>query len=88
MSDLGNFYVVCHNHYEFQEYITEKRRSVPLSVGLPQYVFVTSPNMLRGLSAERLQGCYYGNWKSRPDIEEIKTIIAVTKGHWNTAGIV
>jgi hypothetical protein len=79
------FFVVCFSHEEYREYIHRKMANPNNQY---MYYFVRNVHDLRGISANDLQGCYYGNWRARPDINEIKTMIHVIKGHWNSAGIV
>jgi hypothetical protein len=63
-------YVVAGNHKEYIEYINDK----PFKV---DYVFVTTPRMLKGL--REIKGSFVGSFEDRIDIDEIKSEIEVIK---------
>jgi len=69
-------YIVAGNYNEYQAYVKRKPRIECY------YKYVATANTLRGLSS--IDGFYIGSYESRPDIEEIKSAIAIIKANHNT----
>ena len=58
----------------FEQY----RRHIELKgYNAQEYRYVSSPNILRGITD--IQGFFIGTWQNRPDIEQIKEIIQLSK---------
>lgn len=64
------FYVVAGTHNEFLEYTKNK-------IDDKFYIYVSGVDKLRGLS--EIEGCFYGSYKSRKDIQDIETQIKIIK---------
>jgi hypothetical protein len=64
-------YIVAGNYNEYQAYVKRKPRIEHY------YKYVAGTDTLRGLSS--IDGFYIGSYKNRPDIDEIKAIIATIK---------
>ena len=64
-------YVVAGNYQEYESHIDEK------GYIKSEYVFVYSPDQLRGLG--KIEGFYIGSYEQRPDIDQIRQIIAQIK---------
>ena len=69
------FYVVSGTLQEFLIYEASKRKD-PTSRD-KVFVYVQNADMLRGL--KNIQGCYYGTYEDRDDIEAIRSIIATSR---------
>lgn len=65
-----DFYVVAGTHNEFLEYTKNK-------IDDKFYIYVSGVDKLRGLS--EIEGCFYGSYKSRKDIQDIETQIKIIK---------
>lgn len=74
--DLPLKYIVAGNYNEYQAYVKRKPRIECY------YKYVANTDTLRGLSS--IDGFYIGSYESRPDIHEIKTIIATIKAKHKT----
>ena len=76
MSHKDIIWIVAGNMQEFDAYILRhlQRKS---RTTLTEYKFVFSTDQLRGL--DNIKGFYIGSYKSRPDIDEIRNVIAVIK---------
>lgn len=74
--DLPLKYIVAGNYNEYQAYVKRKPRIECY------YKYVAGPLTLRGLSD--IDGFYIGSYESRPDIEEIKSAIAIIKAKQKT----
>jgi hypothetical protein len=66
-------YVVSGTRAEFDSYRIKKMNEGSNS----QYYFVSSPEVLLGLS--RIKGAFVGSWKYRTDIDEIQSTINIIK---------
>ena len=66
-------YIVAGNYDQYQEYIRKKN-----DINI-EFIYVDSPNKIRGLSD--IEGYYIGTYYNRPDIENIKEIIRITKAY-------
>ena len=64
-------FVVAGNYEQYLNHIRKMRYDHK------EYAYVSDPLQLRG--RETIEGFYIGTWRDRPDIEEIKTIIAMIK---------
>lgn len=64
-------FVVAGNYEQYLNHIRKMRYDPN------EYVYVSDPLQLRG--RETIEGFYIGTWQDRPDIEEIRTIIAMIK---------
>lgn len=64
-------FVVAGNFEQYRKHM-EKMRYDP-----SEYVYVSDPIQLRG--RETVEGFYIGTWRDRPDIREIRNIIATIK---------
>jgi len=72
---VHNFiWIVSGNRQEFLSYV---RRKEKLGLNIENYKFVYTADQFRGL--DDIKGFYIGSYKSRPDIDDIKMAIAVTK---------
>lgn len=64
-------YIVAGNYEQYKAYI---RKKTDMNT---EYIYVDNPNKIRGLS--EIDGYYIGTYNDRPDIENIKEIIRITK---------
>ena len=76
MSRKDTIWIVAGNSQEFDAYILRQIFTKSRTT-LTEYKFVFSTDQLRGL--DNIKGFYIGSYKSRPDIDEIKNVIAVIK---------
>jgi hypothetical protein len=65
-------YIVSGTYEEYNEFVYKRRNEVNIS-----YVYVQHATQLTGLS--NIEGFYIGTYFKRPDIEEIKDKIAISK---------
>jgi hypothetical protein len=65
-------YIVSGTYEEYNEFVYKRRNEVNTS-----YVYVQHATQLTGLS--NIEGFYIGTYFKRPDIEEIKDKIAISK---------
>jgi hypothetical protein len=70
-------YIVSGTYEEYNEFVYKRRNEVNTS-----YVYVQHATQLVGLS--NIEGFYIGTYFKRPDIEEIKQRIAISKHMRNT----
>lgn len=73
------FYVVAGSYDQYKNYLAKKKSEAGIlrMQDLNDYRYVSHADELRGL--ENIKGAFYGTWKDRKDIEEIKTAIAISK---------
>jgi hypothetical protein len=64
-------FIVAGNYREYKDHIARKGYD-PF-----EYVYVSDPMQLRGYT--EIEGFYIGSYKSRPDIDQIRTNIAFIK---------
>ena len=67
------YYVICGNHQEFQNFVTQKAGDMWVagntSVSLSNFVYVNGTEQLRGISSPH--GWFVGTWRDRKDLQEI-----------------
>lgn len=66
-------YIVAGNKFEFDAFVRRKAQNPTGDT----YRYVSSPDVLRGLCD--VHGLYIGTYLKRPDIEEIKDMIAISQ---------
>lgn len=73
------FFVVAGTFEQYKQYLAKKKSKAGMlrMEDLNDYRYVSDVDQLRGL--DDIKGVFYGTWKDRKDIEEIKTAIAISK---------
>lgn len=67
-------FVVAGSYAEFRDFTVKKEREYSNQNNVPQFVYVDSPEKLRGY--REVHGWFIGSWATRSNIEDIKSTIA------------
>jgi hypothetical protein len=67
-------FIVAGNREQYREWVKTNLTRFP-NILLQNFVYVSGPEIFRGYS--EVHGFYIGNYRERPDIEEIKNMIMI-----------